>query len=174
MPPGTDQASWYAGFGEAIKRVGVGRGIEARRGVQAGRACRVVQGGHVQDDPPGFFLLGHDGYSDMGRHMAGPGLPSVVVMEGGYAVDDLGINSGNLSRRLRRGRLAGMLARSTLGVQSMESKSNLTLISIAVQKIILDYELSVLTSYFATHRFSTSESSLSRVLLFSKYSEYDS
>ena len=73
------------------------------RGLQAGRACRVVQGGLVQDDPPEFFLLCHDDYSDMGRHMAGLGLPSMVAMEGGYAVDDLGIITVNLIETLAQG-----------------------------------------------------------------------
>ena len=56
-----------------------------------------------KDDPHGFFLLGHDDYSDMGRRMAGPGLPSLVVMEGGYAVDDLGINKVNFIDALAQG-----------------------------------------------------------------------
>ena len=103
MPPGTDYASWRERFGDAIERVEAGRGIEARRGVQAGRAGSVARGGHVQDDPSGFFLLGHDDYSDMGRRIAGLGLPSMVVMEGGYAVDDLGINTANFIEALAQG-----------------------------------------------------------------------
>ena len=53
------------GTDEAIKRVGAGRGIKAHRGVQAGRAGSVARSGHVQDNPPGFFFLGHDDYSDI-------------------------------------------------------------------------------------------------------------
>ena len=41
-----------------------------------------------------------DDYSDMGRRMVGLGLPSMVVMEGGYAVDDLGINTVNFIEAL--------------------------------------------------------------------------
>ena len=79
MPPGTDQASWREGFGDAIKRVGAFKPD----------AIVVSFGRHVQDDPPGFFLRGHDDYSDMGRRIAGPGQPSMVV-EGGLRLTTLG------------------------------------------------------------------------------------
>ena len=41
-----------------------------------------------------------DDYSDMGQRIVGPGLPSMVVMEDGYAVDDLGINTVSFIRVL--------------------------------------------------------------------------
>ena len=46
---------------------------------------------------------GHDDYFDMGRRMAGLGLPSMVVMEDGYAVDDLGIDTVNFIKALAQG-----------------------------------------------------------------------
>ena len=39
----------------------------------------------------------------MGRHMAVLGLPSMVAMEGGYAVDDFGIITVNLIEALAQG-----------------------------------------------------------------------
>ena len=56
-----------------------------------------------KDDSPGLFLLGHDDYSDMGRRIAGLGLPSIVVMEGGNAVDDHGINTVSFIEALAGG-----------------------------------------------------------------------
>ncbi len=41
-------------------------------------------------DPISFFELGCDDYRAMGRRIATPGLPVLVVMEGGYAVGELG------------------------------------------------------------------------------------
>ena len=58
-----------------------------------------------KDDSPGLFLLGHDDYSDMGRRIAGLGLPSIVVMEGGNAVDDHGINTVSFIEALAGGLL---------------------------------------------------------------------
>ena len=94
MSPGTDYASWREGLDEAIKRVGAFK-----------PDALVVSFGAdtFKDDPLGFFLLGHDDYSDMGRRIAGLGLPSMVVMEGGYAVEDLGINTVNFIEALAQG-----------------------------------------------------------------------
>lgn len=44
------------------------------------------------DDPLGTFPLDTDDFSGIGRRVAGCGLPTVVVQEGGYAVDALGRN----------------------------------------------------------------------------------
>lgn len=43
-------------------------------------------------DPISYFLLEHDDFARLGAAIAERGLPTVVVMEGGYAVADLGAN----------------------------------------------------------------------------------
>ena len=43
-------------------------------------------------DPIGGFGLTASGYSAMGRRVALLGLPTVILQEGGYHIDDLGDN----------------------------------------------------------------------------------
>jgi acetoin utilization deacetylase AcuC-like enzyme len=43
-------------------------------------------------DPIGFFELGTADYAPIARRIASLGRPTLVVMEGGYAVDSLGVN----------------------------------------------------------------------------------
>lgn len=43
-------------------------------------------------DPISFFSLQTEDYTDMGRLIARTGLPTLICMEGGYAVDTLGAN----------------------------------------------------------------------------------
>lgn len=49
-----------------------------------------------EKDPISFFKLTAPDYIDCGGLIAGLGLPTLFVMEGGYAVDDLGINTVNV------------------------------------------------------------------------------
>lgn len=45
-------------------------------------------------DPISHFKLATEDFATIGRDIAGLGLPSLVVMEGGYAIDALGANVG--------------------------------------------------------------------------------
>ena len=45
-----------------------------------------------ENDPISFFRLQTDNYRDIGSRIASIGLPTLIVMEGGYAVDALGQN----------------------------------------------------------------------------------
>lgn len=49
-----------------------------------------------EHDPISFFRLTGDDYRDTGALLAGVDLPTLFVMEGGYAVDDLGVNTVNV------------------------------------------------------------------------------
>lgn len=49
-----------------------------------------------EHDPISQFRLKTDDYLQVGRRIAGLGLPSLFVMEGGYAVDALGVNVANV------------------------------------------------------------------------------
>ena len=46
----------------------------------------------IGDDPLKGMQLSTDGFERIGRRVAAIGLPSVVVQEGGYLCDDLGVN----------------------------------------------------------------------------------
>jgi acetoin utilization deacetylase AcuC-like enzyme len=45
-----------------------------------------------EGDPIAHFRLATADYAELGRRLAAAGLPTLVVMEGGYAVDALGAN----------------------------------------------------------------------------------
>ncbi len=47
-------------------------------------------------DPIGGFALKSDDYRRMGEMIAGAGRPTLFVMEGGYAIEELGLNVANL------------------------------------------------------------------------------
>ena len=46
-----------------------------------------------KDDPISRFTLEQENYPAIGRRIAGLGLPTLFVMEGGYAVEEIGINA---------------------------------------------------------------------------------
>lgn len=48
-----------------------------------------------RDDPISFFALESADFTRMGARLAACRLPTVIVMEGGYAVSDLGVNTVN-------------------------------------------------------------------------------
>lgn len=49
-----------------------------------------------EKDPISQFKLTSEDYPDMGRRIANLGLPTLFVMEGGYAVEEIGINAVNM------------------------------------------------------------------------------
>ncbi|MCU4652640.1 histone deacetylase family protein [Roseibacterium sp. SDUM158016] len=49
-----------------------------------------------EQDPISFFRLHSEDFTDMGRVIAWAGLPTVFVLEGGYAVADIGVNVVNV------------------------------------------------------------------------------
>lgn len=55
-----------------------------------------------EHDPISHFKLTSDDFSRIGETVAGLRLPTLVVMEGGYAVDALGLNVGNFLTGLLR------------------------------------------------------------------------
>ena len=48
------------------------------------------------DDPISFFKLTSDDFTECGRRIAGAGLPTAFVMEGGYAIEAVGVNAVNV------------------------------------------------------------------------------
>jgi acetoin utilization deacetylase AcuC-like enzyme len=49
-----------------------------------------------RDDPSGSFTLDSDNFGDVGRRLADLGLPTLFVLEGGYALEVLGANVANV------------------------------------------------------------------------------
>jgi acetoin utilization deacetylase AcuC-like enzyme len=49
-----------------------------------------------KNDPISHFKLDHDHFTQMGARIAGLGKPTLFVMEGGYAVAEIGINAVNV------------------------------------------------------------------------------
>jgi acetoin utilization deacetylase AcuC-like enzyme len=49
-----------------------------------------------EKDPISKFKLVHDDYFRIGESVAGIGVPTLFVMEGGYAVDEIGVNAVNV------------------------------------------------------------------------------
>jgi acetoin utilization deacetylase AcuC-like enzyme len=87
MRPGTPYAEWSAALDDALGRIR-GFGAEAlvvSLGVDAFKL-----------DPISFFRLESDDFTDCGRRIAGLGLPTVFLMEGGYAIEAVGVNTVNV------------------------------------------------------------------------------
>lgn len=87
MRPGTGFDGWGAALGVACDAI-AGFGAEALV-VSLGVDTFV-------DDPIIFFRLGSDDYLAVGRRIAALGLPTLYVMEGGYAVAEIGTNTVNV------------------------------------------------------------------------------
>ncbi|QEW21952.1 Acetylpolyamine aminohydrolase [Marinibacterium anthonyi] len=87
MAPGTPYADWSRALDDAIAKIRA-HGAEAlvvSLGVDA-----------YKDDPISFFKLDSPDFMDAGRRIAGLGLPTVFCMEGGYAIEAVGINTVNV------------------------------------------------------------------------------
>ena len=87
MRPGTGFDQWFAAFEDACKK------IEA-----FGAEALIVSLGvdTYKDDPISFFRLDHDDFTTYGKRLADLKLPTVFLLEGGYAVDAIGVNVLNV------------------------------------------------------------------------------
>lgn len=87
LPPGTGPGPWFEALDHLVERVRA-HGSEAlvvSLGVDA-----------YKDDPISFFKLDSPDFTEAGRRIAGLGLPTLFCMEGGYAVEQVGINAVNV------------------------------------------------------------------------------
>ena len=87
MPKGTLFSLWREALADALRRIG-----------DYGPDALVVSLGvdTFEDDPISFFKLVNDDYKVIGRDVAGLGLPTLIVLEGGYAIESVGINTVNV------------------------------------------------------------------------------
>lgn len=87
MPRGTAYDAWSIALVDALDRI--------RR--YAPDALIVSLGVDTfERDPISFFKLSSDDFSRYGHAIAGLSLPTLFVMEGGYAVQEIGINTRNV------------------------------------------------------------------------------
>ncbi len=87
LPAGSDNVAWFAALDAACRRI-------AQHGAQA----LVVSLGldTFAGDPISKFKLQSDDFTRLGERIAKLGLPTIFVLEGGYAAAELGINAVNV------------------------------------------------------------------------------
>ncbi len=93
LPQGTD----WAGYAPALNTA-----LEAVRGHGADLLVVSYGADTFADDPISHFQLMREDYIKMGEAIAALDLPTLVVMEGGYAVDALGANVAAFLEGLER------------------------------------------------------------------------
>lgn len=87
LPPGTDYGPWSKALAHGLARIReyqpellvVSLGVDTFKG-----------------DPVGSFQLASPDFTDYGRRIAMAGLPTVFLLEGGYAVQEIGTNVANV------------------------------------------------------------------------------
>lgn len=87
LPRGTGTAAWRAALDEALQAV---------RDFQATALVVPLGVDTFEGDPISGFRLRSDDYPGIGAALASLGLPTVVTFEGGYAVEQAGVNAVNL------------------------------------------------------------------------------
>lgn len=87
MGPGTPYSTWGEALADACKKIR-----------QYGPDALVVSLGvdTYEHDPISFFKLKSEDFQDYGKTIANLNLPTLFVMEGGYAVQEIGINTVNV------------------------------------------------------------------------------
>ncbi|MGQ7249278.1 histone deacetylase family protein [Halomonas sp. V046] len=87
LPPGTDYATWAERLELALAEI---------RDKKAELLVVSLGVDTFEGDPISAFRLKSDDFRDMGRRLAGLGLPTVFLLEGGYAVAEIGVNAVNV------------------------------------------------------------------------------
>ena len=87
MPPGTTFETWRAALGDALERVAA----------FAPDALIISLGVDTfETDPISFFKLKSEDFTTYGADIAALALPTLFVMEGGYDIAEIGINTVNV------------------------------------------------------------------------------
>jgi len=94
LMPGADYGQWGAALDDACKRI-----------ADYGPDALVVSLGvdTYKDDPISFFKLESDDYRVYGERLARLNLPTLFVMEGGYAIEQVGVNAVNVLEGFENG-----------------------------------------------------------------------
>jgi acetoin utilization deacetylase AcuC-like enzyme len=87
LPAGSSKAVWFAALATACEKI-----------KQFGADALVVSLGldTFEDDPISTFALKTSDYLELGSKLKQLGLPTVFILEGGYAAKELGVNAGNV------------------------------------------------------------------------------
>jgi acetoin utilization deacetylase AcuC-like enzyme len=87
MPPGTSWGPWSDALDTALARIGAfgAEALVVSLGVDA-----------YERDPISFFKLTSDDFARAGERIGRAGLPTVFCLEGGYAVEAVGVNVVNV------------------------------------------------------------------------------
>lgn len=94
LPPGAPATAWFSALEAALIRIERYRpdAIVISLGVDA-----------FEDDPISSFRLTSDDFRVLGRHLARLHRPTLFVMEGGYALEAIGRNVGNVLTGFEQG-----------------------------------------------------------------------
>ena len=86
LPPGTPYGVWAEALDAGLKRIGefAPDALVVSLGVDT-----------FENDPISFFKLTSEDFKDYGARIAKLALPTLFVMEGGYAVEEIGLNAVN-------------------------------------------------------------------------------
>jgi acetoin utilization deacetylase AcuC-like enzyme len=86
MPPGTPYDVWTKSLDDSISKIQnfSPNALIVSLGVDT-----------YENDPISFFKLKSDDFFDVGRKIASINLPTLFVMEGGYAIKEIGVNTVN-------------------------------------------------------------------------------
>ena len=87
LPPGSKYSVWKAALEKCL---------DAIRDFGAESVIVSLGLDTFEDDPISFFKLESDDFNDYGAMIASLDLPTVFLLEGGYAVDDVGVNTVNV------------------------------------------------------------------------------
>ena len=84
MPPGTDDQAYLQDLDEALQAI---RAFQPR--------CLVLSAGLdiAARDEVGGFLISRRGFEQIGKRIAGLGISTAIIQEGGYRLDTLGENA---------------------------------------------------------------------------------
>jgi acetoin utilization deacetylase AcuC-like enzyme len=87
LPAGSSKAVWFAALGTACEKI-----------KQFGAEALVVSLGldTFEDDPISTFALKSSNFIELGERLKELGLPTLFILEGGYAAKELGVNAGNV------------------------------------------------------------------------------
>ena len=87
MPPGTEFDVWFAALIDACRRI-----------QEYSPDALVVSLGvdTFKDDPISFFKLASEDFTRYGETLGRMNIPTLFVMEGGYAVSEIGVNTVNV------------------------------------------------------------------------------
>jgi len=94
LPPGCGYPEWVEALEQALARI-------AAFGADAVVISLGVD--TFERDPISFFKLTSDDFTDYGARLATLGLPTLFVMEGGYAVAEIGVNTVNVLEGFEQG-----------------------------------------------------------------------